>query len=280
MGFSLQPALVSLHRVNELFSQISEDADPKRVLSLTRIKGKIQFDDVIFSYNTEPVLHNISIKFNEGEKIALVGPTGSGKSTTVKLILGFYNPTKGDIYIDGNNIRLIKLSSLRDRISIISQNIFLFNDTIRNNILYSRYKSTEDELLYAANMSGVESFLDDLPEGLETVVGEKGIRLSGGQKQMISIARAILKKPDILILDEATSHLDGLREAFLQKVILEDFKDKTCIIISHRLSSISLAYRCFVYDSGRIVQEGHYTELIEREGKFRELFKTQLAGNI
>ncbi len=274
-GFSLQPAIARLHRVKELLD-ISIEEENGEFGKIEKLYGSIQLENLTFAYDTELVLKNVSIEISPGEKIALIGPSGSGKTTTVKLLLGLYRPQTGSIYFDNQNLVDLSLKTIRDRIGIISQNIFLFNDTITNNIKYSHQTASKDELLQAIEISGVGSFATELPNGMDTVVGEQGAKLSGGQKQMISIARTILKNPDILIMDEATSQLDSKREAIIQNIIKSVFKDKTCIIISHRLSSVKFAERLFVYDSGKIVQEGSYFELKNTPGKFKELFCNQL----
>lgn len=240
MGLTIQPALVSLSRVKELFDLAGEDSSECRSISFNSLQGKIEFKNVNFGYSDKKVLDNVSFKISPGQKIAITGQTGSGKSTIIKLILGFYSPDEGTILIDEKNLENVKLSLYREKIGIISQKIFLFNDTIRNNILYSKPEAEEGELVKVLEISGVSNFIKDLPEGLNTVIGERGTKLSGGQIQLVAIARALLKNPDILIFDEATSNLDKKTESFIfNRIVKEVFKNKTCIIISHRHDSIS-----------------------------------------
>ena len=273
LGLMLQPVGVALRRVFELFDQIPEDQDERRTISLSQIRGDIVFRNVHFSYDgSKEVLHDISFHIEPGQKVAFVGPSGAGKSTVLRLILGFYRAREGSILIDGHPIDRLILSDLRERIGIVSQNIFLFNDTVMNNILYSKPEASEEEVIRAAKIADAHEFISHLPEGYQTVVGERGTVLSGGQMQRISIARAILKDPDVIIFDEATSYLDRISERRIQRAIEKTFADKTCIIVAHRLSTIVSVDKIFVIDDGRIVQVGSHDELIRQEGKYRELY--------
>jgi len=233
IGLSFQPAVVALDRISELMDLTGEEENDKGII-IMKIKRTIEFHDVSFSYDKKPILTNISFKINKGEKIVFAGPNGSGKSTIVKLMLGLYRPQRGSILFDGYDISQLSLFSLRDRFSIVSQNTFLFNDTIKNNILYSRPTAKEDEIEEAARLSGAYEFIKQSDRKFETQIGERGVRLSGGEKQKISIARAILKDSDIIIFDEATSHLDYDSERNIIGLIENKFLEKTCVIISHK----------------------------------------------
>ncbi|MEW6456751.1 MAG: ABC transporter ATP-binding protein [Acidobacteriota bacterium] len=233
MGLTLQPAITALNRVSELFKLTEEKDEGVRI---KEIKGEIEFKDVHFSYDSkkEDVLKGTNLIINPGEKVLIQGPNGSGKSTIVKLILGLYRIDRGKITIDGRDINALSLSSLRERISVVSQNVFLFNDTIKNNILYSRPDARDYEVEEAAKLSGAYEFIMNLDDGFDTIIGETGKKLAGGERKKLSIARAILKDSDIIIFDEATSELDTESERRIENLITERFEDKTCIIISHR----------------------------------------------
>ncbi|MCD6170327.1 MAG: ABC transporter ATP-binding protein [Candidatus Latescibacteria bacterium] len=273
MGLTLQPVAVALQRVFNIFDQIPEGQDERRSIVVSSIKGDIVFDNVSFSYDSgKEVLHSVSFQINRGQRVAFVGPSGAGKSTILRLILGFYKAKDGAIRIDGQNINRLVLLDLRERIGIVSQNTFLFNDTIMNNILYSKPEAGEKEAIKAAKLADAHDFITDLPEGYHTVVGERGVILSGGQMQRISIARAILKNPDVIIFDEATSYLDNASERRIQRMMEQTFRNKTCIIVAHRLSTIVSVDKIFVIDDGRVVQVGTHDELIQKEGKYRELY--------
>ena len=211
IGMTFHPASVALERITELLELTGEEDSDNRP-RIGGIHEKIVFRNVTFCYEDRQVLSNINIEINNGEKLAIAGPNGSGKSTIIKLLLGLYKVREGSILIDGYDIASISLSSLRERISVISQNTFLFNDTIINNIIYSKPNATMEEIQEAARFSGAFEFIGRLKNGYETVIGERGVRLSGGERQKISIARAILKEADIIIYDEATAHLDSKSE--------------------------------------------------------------------
>jgi ABC-type bacteriocin/lantibiotic exporter with double-glycine peptidase domain len=232
MGLTIQPAMVALDRFSELMDIVPEDPCGGRTLEA--IRGPIEFRDIAFSYGERPVLRSVSLRIEQGEKIILAGPNGSGKSTLMKILLGLYPDYSGEVLIDGCDIRSISKQSLRERISVISQNVFLFNDTIWNNILYSRPDASEQDIARAAAASGVSEFAGCLPRGFQTVIGERGVMLSGGERQRIAIARALLKNADLFIFDEATTHLDQDTENRLAGFIRENIKDRTCIIITHK----------------------------------------------
>ena len=232
-GLSFQPAITALNRVSEFSSISQEEEDPDRKINIQGI-NRIEFKNVTFSYGKKKALENINLTIKKNDKVLITGPNGSGKSTMVKLILGLYKVKSGKLYINSQDINNISLSSLRDKISFVSQNVFLFNDTIRNNILYSKPEASAEEVEKAAKLSGSSDFINKLDEKMDVIVGETGRMISGGEKQKISIARAILKDSDVVIFDEATSQQDAQSIERIESLIEKRFKDKICIIISHR----------------------------------------------
>jgi len=232
-GLSFQPAITALNRVSEFSSIAQEEEDPDRKINIKGI-NRIEFKNVTFSYGKKKALENINLTINKNDKVLITGPNGSGKSTMVKLILGLYKIKQGKLFINNQDINNISLSSLRDKISFVSQNVFLFNDTIRNNILYSKPEASAEEVEKAAKLSGSSDFINKLDEKMDVIVGETGRMISGGEKQKISIARAILKDSDVVIFDEATSQQDAQSIERIESLIEKRFKDKICIIISHR----------------------------------------------
>ncbi|MEW6455606.1 MAG: ABC transporter ATP-binding protein [Acidobacteriota bacterium] len=252
MGLTLQPAITALNRVTELFELIEERDEGVRI---KEIKGEIEFKDVFFSYDSkkEDVLKSLNLIVKPGEKILIKGPNGSGKSTIVKLILGLYRTDRGKITIDGRDINTLSLSSLRERISFVSQNVFLFNDTIWNNILYSKPDAKDEKVIESARLAGAYEFIMNLEDGFETVIGETGKKLSGGERKKLSIARAILKDSDIIIFDEATSELDLDSQKRIEELITERFKERTCIIISHRAFGKNSIDRKYTLNDGKVV---------------------------
>lgn len=275
LGLVLQPVAVALNRVSEILNEVAEDEDKTRTMALSDLKGRLTFEDVSFSYHNQDVLlHHVSFEVKPGEKVAIVGPSGSGKSTILKLMLGLYKAEHGSVAWDGIDINTLMLPQLRERIGWVSQNIFLFNDTIKNNILYSNPSAKDEEVIRAAELADAHDFIIKMPRGYDTVVGERGIKLSGGQMQRISIARSILKRPDVIIFDEATSHLDGESERCIRRTVQETFREQTCIIVAHRLSTIAGMERIYVLDNGRIVESGGHEALIKSNGRYSELYAT------
>ncbi|MFP4698363.1 MAG: ABC transporter ATP-binding protein [Eubacteriales bacterium] len=255
--------------------------DKKDAIELDYVKGDIGFDGVTFSYdNNEKVLHNFTLTINKGQTLALVGPSGGGKSTICQLIPRFYDVSEGVVKVDGINIQDIKLNSLRSNIGMVQQDVFLFAGTIRDNIQYGRVDATEDEIIEAANKAEIHEFIMSLPKGYDTQVGERGIRLSGGQKQRISIARVFLKNPPILILDEATSALDNETEIKIQRALEKLSKGRTTLVIAHRLSTIKHADEIVVVTEEGIKEKGSHEVLLEQDGIYSKLYKAQFKGYI
>lgn len=243
----------------------------------TDLKGAIEFKNMDFRYGTrEIVLKDISLTINPGEKIALVGESGSGKTTLVKLLLGFYQCEKGEILINGYNVRDISIDALREKIGLVSQDTFLFSGSIMENLSFGAENCSLEEVVEAAKMASIHDFVNSLPLRYETMLQENGANLSGGQKQRLAIARALLKKPDILILDEATSSLDSFAEKAIERTISQHTQGITNIIIAHRLSTIMRCDRIYVMDKGSIAESGTHHELLKKRGAYYEMWKEQL----
>ncbi|MFK5958121.1 MAG: ABC transporter ATP-binding protein [Lutibacter sp.] len=276
IGSQLTEAMAGLDRTQELMNMTEEDNPDVRTVHLEAIKGDILFKNVSFSYEeSKEVLHNISFEAPSGSVIALVGSSGSGKSTIAGLAATFLNPSKGMISIDGIDLSSVNLSSFRSQLGVVLQDDFLYEGTIRENILFPRPNASEDELLKAVKGAYVNEFTDRFDEGLNTVIGERGVKLSGGQRQRISIARALLANPKIIILDEATSNLDTESESFIQKSLQELMKDRTTFVIAHRLSTIQKADQILVIEEGNIVERGKHNELIAKKGRYYDLYTYQ-----
>jgi len=254
LGLSFQPAAVALDRVSELMELAGEE-ESETGIRIKYINREIEFKNVFFSYGTKQVLSDINFRIKKGDKVILAGPNGSGKSTIIKLILGLYRVKKGLILIDSQDINKISKFSLRERISVVSKNTFLFNDTIRNNILYSKPEATGKEIEEAAALAGALDFIKRYEAEFDTEVGEKGIRLSGGEKQKISIARAILKDSDVMIFDEATAHLDRQSEEKIIKLIEDVFQDKICIVVSHKMRWNCRFDKIYLLENGEHIDE-------------------------
>ena len=243
---------------------------------LENVKGDISFKDVTFSYNdSKTILNHVSSDINHGENIALIGPTGGGKTTICHLIPRFYNITSGEIKIDNQNINDFTLESLRKNIGIVQQDVFLFNGTIKENILYGNENATDEQVIEASKKANIYEYICSLEDGFDTIVGERGVKLSGGQKQRISIARVFLKDPKILILDEATSALDNTTELLIQNSLNELSKGRTTIIVAHRLSTIKNATKILVVSNGSIIESGNHDELINKKGIYYQLYMLQ-----
>ena len=276
IGSQLTEAMAGLDRTQELMEMTIEDNPEVRTNYLKNIKGDIVFNDVSFSYEeSKEVLHNISFKAPSGSVTALVGSSGSGKSTIASLAATFLNPTNGTVTLDGLDLSKVNLSSFRTHLGVVLQDDFLYAGTIRENILFPRPNATEEELLSAVKGAYVNEFTDKFDDGLDTVIGERGVKLSGGQKQRISIARALLANPKIIILDEATSNLDTESETFIQKSLNTLMKDRTTLVIAHRLSTIQQADQILVIENGSIVEQGKHDELIAKKGRYFDLYTYQ-----
>lgn len=276
IGSQLTEALAGLDRTEELMNMSAEEDDVSRTIELDKVDGEINFDDVSFSYEAgKQVLHNINFQVPAGSVTALVGSSGSGKSTIAGLSATFLNPKSGTITIDNQDMSKVKLSSYRKNLGVVLQDEFLFEGTIRENILFPRPNATEEELQNAVNAAYVNEFTDRFDDGLDTLIGERGVKLSGGQRQRLAIARAILADPRILILDEATSSLDTESEALIQKSLSELIKNRTTIVIAHRLSTIKKADQILVIESGKIAERGTHDELINAKGRYFDLYTYQ-----
>ena len=252
------------------------ELDGKNAKPVERLSGKIEFRDVSYGYGEEKnVLKDIDLNIDSGKTFALVGPSGGGKTTICHLIPHFYNIRQGRILIDGKDINDITLTSLRRNIGIVQQDIYLFNASIRDNILYGRLDATEEEVIEAAKRANIHDYIMTMPEGYDTVIGERGVRLSGGQKQRLCIARVFLKNPPILILDEATSALDNTTEILIQQALDELCKGRTTIVVAHRLSTIKNADEIAVISDGRIIEQGSHDKLIEENGMYAMLYSQQ-----
>ncbi len=276
IGSQLSEALAGLDRTEELMNMTEEENLEDRTITIEKIKGDIEFKDVYFAYEEEKeVLHSISFRVPSGSVVALVGSSGSGKSTIAGLAASFLNPDSGVITVDGKDLSKISLNSYRKHLGVVLQDDFLFEGTIRENILFPRPDASEEKLLEAVNAAYVNEFTDRFEEGLDTLIGERGIKLSGGQRQRIAIARAILADPRVLILDEATSNLDTESEGLIQQSLAALTKGRTTFVIAHRLSTIRRADQILVIEEGRIVEQGKHDELIAKEGRYYNLFTYQ-----
>jgi ATP-binding cassette subfamily B protein len=290
-------ALVSFERVFEVLDlkpSIAERADPTTVPPGS---AKVEFRDVRFRYPTaaevslasledvatldrtvtEEVLRGVSFSVEPGQMVALVGPSGAGKSTTAMLVSRVYDVTEGSVFVGDVDVRDASLSSLRDTIGVVTQDSHLFHETIAENLRYAKPDATDDELWTALRRAQVGELVRSLPDGLDTVVGERGYRFSGGEKQRIAIARLLLKAPSIVILDEATAHLDSESEAAVQRALAEALAGRTALVIAHRLSTVRNADQILVLDDGRIVEQGTHSELVAASGLYSELYRTQFA---
>ena len=273
----LQNGLASADRVFSIMDIKSDIQDIDNAAEINDLKNSLSFDNVSFSYGDkkDKVLSNINFKINKGEILALVGPSGAGKSTLVDLIPRFYDTLSGSIKIDGKDIKELKINSLRSLMGIVTQETFLFDDSVKANIAYGVENISDDKIKDAAIAANAHEFIKDLPDGYNTIIGERGVSLSGGQKQRIAIARAIVKNPPILILDEATSSLDSESEKHVQSAIENLMSERTVFVIAHRLSTVHNANKILVLENGEIVQEGKHDELVNIDGLYKQLHKMQ-----
>ena len=279
MHLNFQQAFASSTRIFELLESPVGIQESSSASELPLLSREISFEGLSFSYsgNENPVLQEINLTIQKGEVVALVGSSGGGKSTLASLLPRFYDVSAGRVAIDGVDIRAVTLSSLRGQIAIVSQETFLFDDTVRRNIAYGREDCSDDQIVAAAKAAFIHDFVLTLSDGYDTMIGERGERLSGGQRQRIAIARAVLKDSPILILDEATSALDTESERLLQEALYNLMRQRTAVVIAHRLSTVRLADRIVVMESGRIVETGNHKTLLERSGRYRTLYDLQFA---
>jgi subfamily B ATP-binding cassette protein MsbA len=272
----LQQSKASLERLDELFNR---ERESEGKAELKPISSSIEFKNVSFKYPAlkNNIINDINLKINKGEIIAIVGRSGAGKTSLVDLVPRFYDPVSGDIFIDGVNIREVSLKSLRQHIGLVSQDVILFNDTVRSNIVFGKPDASEEDIIKAAKAAYAHDFILEFPKGYDTIIGERGIMISGGQRQRISIARAILKNPPILILDEATSSLDTESELMVQKALDMLMEKRTTFVIAHRLSTIKKADRIIVLERGRIMEMGTHDELLSKGGIYKKLYDLSIS---
>lgn len=276
IGSQLTEAFAGLDRTEEIMNMEAEGDDASRTIMAKDIYGDIRFDNVSFSYDEgKEVLHNVSFDAPAGSVTALVGTSGSGKTTISGLVATFLNPDSGTIYVDKNDLSKISLESYRSQLGVVLQDDFLFEGTIRENILFPRPDASDHDLMEAVKGANVDEFTSRFEEGLDTVIGERGVKLSGGQRQRVAIARAILANPRILILDEATSNLDTESESFIQESLRKLMKGRTTFVIAHRLSTIRQADQILVIEKGKIAEQGKHEELIEKKGRYFDLYTYQ-----
>ena len=275
-----QDGTTGFRRFLEIMDEKPEKENPNAIEEIS-LQGNIEFKDVYFSYETKAnILNDVSFKINKGETIALVGESGGGKTTICHLIPNFYKVTSGEILIDGININDLSFKALRRAIGIVQQDVFLFNGTIKENILYGKLDASFEEVVLASKRANIYDYIMTLPDGFDTEIGERGVKLSGGQKQRLSIARVFLKNPPILILDEATSALDNTTEIMIQDALNELAKGRTTIVVAHRLSTIKNANRIFVVNAGAIVEEGSHEELLSLNGIYARLYNLQFRNDL
>ncbi len=273
----LQQAGAAADRIFELLDELPEIQDAPGAVALAQVKGEVTFDDVHFSYSEgDEVLHDVDFHVAPGEVVALVGPSGAGKTSIANLLCRFYDPTHGSVRVDGHDLREVQLRSLRSHVSVVLQDTFLFNASVRENLLYGKPDATEDELVAATKAAYAHDFILALPEGYDTEIGERGVKLSGGQRQRLALARAILTDPRILILDEATSSVDAEAEYLIQQALERVLEGRTALVIAHRLSTIRNADKIIALDGGRIREIGNHRDLLARQGLYSQLYQRQL----
>jgi subfamily B ATP-binding cassette protein MsbA len=276
IGTQLTEAFAGLDRTSEIMSELEENQSPDRTVQMQPIQGTVRFDDVHFAYDPEkPVLHGVSFLAEPGTVTALVGSSGSGKSTIISLLCAFHTPSTGRVLVDDIDLAHVNLDTFRSQLGVVLQDSFLFDGTIRENIQFSRPNTTEDQFLFACRTARVDEFAERFPEAYDTIVGERGVKLSGGQRQRLSIARALLAEPRILILDEATSSLDSESEAMIQAGLNQLMQGRTTFVIAHRLSTIRRADQILVVEQGRIVERGNHAELFALHGRYYDLYTRQ-----
>lgn len=273
----LQLAMTGAHRLNEVFAQ-DDEINPKDGVKFTGVKDKILLDDVHFGYNPDrEILHGINIEVDKGQMVALVGPTGSGKTTVMNLLNRFYDVTDGAVKFDGVDVRDMDLKSLRDNVGIVLQDSVLFTGTIRDNITFGKPDATDEEMIDAAKQANIHDFIMTLEDGYDTQVSDENSVFSTGQKQLLSIARTILTAPDLLILDEATSNVDTVTEAKIQKAMDNVIAGRTSFVIAHRLKTILNADKIVVLRDGNVIEHGSHAELLAQGGFYAELYNNQMV---
>jgi ABC-type multidrug transport system fused ATPase/permease subunit len=276
VGTQLTEAFAGLDRTREILAEMEENQEPGRSVKMPPINGEVRFEDVEFAYTAEkPVLHGVSFAAEPGTVTALVGSSGSGKSTIISLLCAFHTPLKGRVLVDNIDLASVDLNTFRSQLGVVLQDSFLFDGTIRENVMFSRPDATEEEFLFACRTARVDEFAERFPELYDTIVGERGVKLSGGQRQRLSIARALLAQPRILILDEATSSLDSESEAMIQAGLNQLMVGRTTFVIAHRLSTIRRADQILVVEGGRIVERGNHAELFAMGGRYYDLYTRQ-----
>jgi ABC-type multidrug transport system fused ATPase/permease subunit len=276
IGTQVTEALAGLERTRELLRERPEDEDPVRTRAVGGLEGRISFEEVSFAYEEgKEVLHEVSFVAPPGTVTALVGPSGSGKSTIIGLVAAFHVPQRGAVRVDGIDLSTVRLDQYRTRIGVVLQETFLFDGSIRDNVAFSRPGASEEEILRACRTARVDEFAERMTDRYDTVVGERGVKLSGGQRQRVAIARAILADPRILILDEATSHLDSESEALIQEGLARLMQGRTTFVIAHRLSTIRRADQILVVEDGRVIERGTHPELYKLGGRYHELYTRQ-----
>ncbi len=270
-----QQGMTGFKRMIQVLDTEPDIADRPDAVEAGTLEGEIIFDQVTFRYEDENVLDNLSFTVEAGKTVALVGPSGVGKTTICSLIPRFYDVTDGRVLIDGTDVRGFTLDSLRDNIAVVQQDVYLFNSSVRDNIAYGDWDASLEEIQEAARRANIHDFIESLPDGYETIVGERGVRFSGGERQRISIARAFLRNPPILILDEATSSLDNISERYIQAALDDLSRDRTTLVIAHRLSTIRNADEILVLSDEGIAERGSHGELLDKDGEYAHLYRSQ-----